>query len=384
VRIGLVTSSWPLHPGDSRNAGVFVRSFALLLARQGHRVSVLVPRRAGPQGADPELTVCRYGLPEPATSMTHLNVRRPDHALRLGFLMLTGMSAAPWFGKGGRLDHVLAFWAIPSGVFAARAARHAGCPYSVWVLGSDIWKAASYPAGEKIVHRILTGAAQVYADGVTLGNDAAKLCGREVRYLASSRLLPLVPPRMDWGDGREHLLFVGRYHHHKGPDLLLQALELLDQGTLDRIRVHIHGEGPLKAELRERVAASPVLSAVVRFGGILGPEELSASLWACRALLIPSRLESVPVILSDAAQCNTPVICTDAGDVGDLVSRVDAGIVATATDPAGFARAMVLALDRPRKSFEIGTDLLWRELNLETSVERFLAGARAGRRAEHE
>ena len=38
MRLGLITSSYPRHPGESVNAGVFVRSFALELAARNFSV----------------------------------------------------------------------------------------------------------------------------------------------------------------------------------------------------------------------------------------------------------------------------------------------------------------------------------------------------------
>ena len=378
MRLGLVSSSYPLHPGDSRNAGVFVRAFALALERRGHRVSILIPRRAGTQGADPEIRTRRYGLPEPAASLTHLDVWRPDHLLRLAILLGSGFVSAAHFGRLGRFDHLLAFWALPSGILARRAAARAGCGYSVWALGSDIWKAARYPGGVRSVKAVLGGADRLYADGLELARDVKRLSGREVAFLASSRLLPLGPPRSDWADGRKHLLFLGRFHPNKGPDLLLEAIAALPARRREGLRVHMHGEGPLEAELRATVDAEPELRRCVEIGKLLDAPGVAAGLRAAHAVVIPSRIESIPVVLSDALQCDAPAVVTAVGDMGRLVERFDAGIAAAEASPAAIAAAIERILDRPRDSFQGGIDLLWRELNLDTSVDTFLRDVAPG------
>ena len=44
-------------------------------------------------------------------------------------------------------------------------------------------------------------------------------------------------------------------------------------------------------------------------------------------LILPSRIESIPVILSDALQLDCNLIVTDVGDMGPLVRSYRAGMV---------------------------------------------------------
>ena len=66
------------------------------------------------------------------------------------------------------------------------------------------------------------------------------------------------------------------------------------------------------------------LSNVLLFD-ILEKENLFSTLSSAHFLIIPSRFDSIPVILSDALQCNIPIIGADIGDMGPLIKKYDLG-----------------------------------------------------------
>jgi glycosyltransferase involved in cell wall biosynthesis len=58
---------------------------------------------------------------------------------------------------------------------------------------------------------------------------------------------------------------------------------------------------------------------------MIGADRIYEVFYHAHFLIIPSRFDSIPVILSDALQCNTPVIGSDIGDLGDIIKKYGIG-----------------------------------------------------------
>jgi SAM-dependent methyltransferase len=116
----------------------------------------------------------------------------------------------------------------------------------------------------------------------------------------------------------------------------------VDRPVLSRLRVHVFGEGPEDECLREKVNDLG-LDGCVRIRPPLGPAELAGWLSRTAGLVIPSRIESIPLVLLDAAQEHCPVIATDVGDMGRLVTEYGLGRRVPPEDPAALATAITEA-----------------------------------------
>jgi len=214
---------------------------------------------------------------------------------------------------------------------------------------------------------VIRGAAYRYADGLQLGWDAARISGRPFGFLPSSRCLngrrerPLtsLPPY--------RLLFLGRWHPNKGIDLLLEALMLLDGGSWSRIsEVHIAGGGPMEGFVREKVGALQAKGRPLRLSGFLGREQATAALSEADYLLIPSRIESIPVVFSDAMKMELPVISMPVGDLPALVTRFGVGVLASRVDAEAFANALRDAMNCVPAHFSAGMAECARQLLINT------------------
>jgi rhamnosyl/mannosyltransferase len=102
------------------------------------------------------------------------------------------------------------------------------------------------------------------------------------------------------------LLFIGRLVAYKGIDVLLQALVGV------RAQLAIVGDGPLRADIQNRISALG-LGSVVRMPGEVPDDELLAWLHACDALVLPSttRQEAFGMVQLEAMMCGRPVVSTD-------------------------------------------------------------------------
>ena len=329
MRFLLITSSFPRDSSDSRNAGVFVEQLAELFSAGGDDVTVLTPQQT--RGERP-YRVESFAWFGDEASLSHLDPRRPATLVRFATLLLSGM----WRGWRARRrdspDVVVALWAVPSGIVAYALHLLTGQPYVVWALGSDIWRIDDYPFGRWMLRRILRAADHLYADGVELAHDVTEIAKRDCDFLPTSRRLPPPQPALDGpDDDRIRIFCVGRYHPHKGIDVLLDAVSELDEETRARIVVTIRGGGPQEDDLRDQLDRC-ALGDVVTLGGFIDAQGLSDQLAATDLAIIPSRLESIPLVLSDYAQTDTPMIVTDTGDLGSLTREHDAGRVVRADD----------------------------------------------------
>ena len=367
MRIAIVTSSYPRDPDDSMNAGVFVRGFAESLAKHGHAPLVITPQAVADPG---RIEVRSFPWPGNEPSLSHLDPRQPLTIARLATMLASGSWQCIRLFRRRRIEHAIAMWAVPSGLLTLAARRVGGTPYSVWALGSDIWRISDYPLGRSILHRVLTGAHRLYADGLLLASDVQRIAGRPCEFLATSRALPPPGHSPELDASRTHFLCVSRFHPHKGADVLLDALARIPVPQRARITVHMFGAGPEERNLRDFIERLD-LGDTIRLGGPIGPSELASYLRVVRALIIPSRIESIPLILSDAAQAGCPVIATRVGDVGTLLERFKVGVTVPPESPSALAEA--IAGFSPEDSFRPDDAAkLAEHLSIERSVRQFL------------
>jgi glycosyltransferase involved in cell wall biosynthesis len=339
-KICIVTSSFPLNREDARaSAGLFVLDFSLVLAELGHRVTVVTPDKSpGQKEAFPGISVHWFPWRGGAKVLAAMKPYNPGDALAFLSLFRSGTRYLEDLVENEGFDHIMAMWAVPAGYLAMGLRKRHGIPYTTWCLGTDIWAYGRYPILKGIVKRAIKASDLVFADGIKLAEDVTRLTGRSCPFMASSRRLNrfLIRP-LDLPTGYR-FLFIGRYAKVKGVDILLEAMEdYIGQGNKGRL--YMFGGGPLNGFVHQR-AAGKNFQGRVDVGGFANEETVVSYLNACDCLIIPSRLESIPVILSDALQMGKPVIATDVGDMGKIIRKEGAGLVVPPESSRGLCRAM--------------------------------------------
>lgn len=374
MNIAVLTSSFPESPEDAAAAaGLFVRDFCVELAQAGHRVSVLTQAKSGRTTiTPPELKLHWYPWLGKDKALSYLRLYKPKDALAAVSLYRAGYSALNTLHQEEPFEHVFAMWAVPAGLMARCFYKKTKVPYTVWCLGSDIWNYGRYPLLRHIVASVLRDAALVYADGIALGAAAEQLSGVPCDFLPSSRKLgemveAIVPP----SDEGVRFLFVGRYAPVKGVDILLEGMaQYKREGGGGYL--YLFGGGPMESQIRER-AAQPDLVDCVCVGGLADRDTYLAQLSACDCFLIPSRMESIPLVLSDALQMGKPLIASDVGDMGRLLTETPAGIVVPKEDPVALADALHRMEEAPPDLFAGAIGELAAMFDLSNSVRIWLA-----------
>ena len=371
LHIALLTTSYPDQQPGSEAAGSFVEDFAHALSAHA-RVTVIAASMADSVLVDQQIQVRRFAVPRLPLSL--LNPLKPVHWRAILDSLRAGRRALERLAKNDPPDHVLALWALPSGYWAWRVASTYGFGYSVWALGSDIWTLGRVPGIRSILRKVLRHADRRYADGLQLASDVERLSGLGCSFMPSTRLLPLIGRDARATAAPRRLAFLGRWHGNKGVDLLLDALSRLSDADWGRIaELRIYGGGPLHDQVHG--AAQRLLAAgrPVVVGGFLDKVAAAKLIAWADYLLLPSRIESIPVIFSDAMQLGTPVIATPVGDLPRLFDRHAVGVLAAKADADSYAIAMQSALQRDAASFSDSVAKSSRDFDLLAIARGFVA-----------
>jgi glycosyltransferase involved in cell wall biosynthesis len=370
-RILLVTTSYPQQGEGAAAAGMFVRDFARALAASDVDVEVVTPADKVGQSESEGVTETRFAVPR-----LPLSLLNPTHIQDWPLIVSTlaqGQKAVSEACARRRPDHVLALWALPSGAWAMRAGKRFGIGYSTWALGSDIWSLGKIPILRQYLGHVMRHAQHRFADGFQLSEDVEAICSRPCTFLASSRDFGPASPHAVCTAPPYRLAFLGRWHPNKGVDLLLAALEQLsDQDWANIAAVRLHGGGPLETQVRERAHALKLSGRPVEVGGYLDLEGARDLFGWCDYVLIPSRIESIPVVFSDAMQARRPVIATPVGDLPRLIQSPGCGLLASGTNADSIALAIQQAVRLDATGFAEGIARTVEHFDVNASARTFL------------
>ena len=138
-----------------------------------------------------------------------------------------------------------------------------------------------------------------------------------------------VAPREDATD----VVFIGELRLLKGVDVLLEALALLARER--RVTATMVGDGPDSGRLREQAERLGLTSSTC----FLAPIPARDAFRLGRLLVIPSRAESLPYIVLEAAAAAVPIITTDVGGIPEVFGPQSSRLI-----PPGNALALAHAI----------------------------------------
>ncbi|HZJ12134.1 MAG TPA: glycosyltransferase [Methyloceanibacter sp.] len=130
-------------------------------------------------------------------------------------------------------------------------------------------------------------------------------------------------------DDAVDFVFIGEFRYAKGIDLLLEALAA-HQAVFPG-RALIVGSGPEEASLK-RLARRLGLNGRVSFPGAQSARSAFAR---ARCVVVPSRAESFPYIVLEAAAARMPMIATDVGGIPEIAGNIGMPLI-----PAGDVGAL--------------------------------------------
>lgn len=148
---------------------------------------------------------------------------------------------------------------------------------------------------------------------------------------------------IDHADAAFDLVYLGELRSAKGVDTLIEALALLKRHDALTPRILIVGSGPDEALLRQMTVEQGVASQCV----FEPPGPIRAALAKAHVMVIPSRAESLPYVILEAAAAAQPLIATDVGGIKEIYGPRHADRLISANEPTILADAIRKALATP-------------------------------------
>ena len=134
---------------------------------------------------------------------------------------------------------------------------------------------------------------------------------------------------------------VGRLHHLKGADFLIEAIPRVLAAKPD-VKFVLIGTGPEEQSLRE-LAEKRHVSGAVRFAGYR--RDARRLMPAFETVVLPSRDEAQPFTLLEAMACRKPVVAADVGGVPEVVAHGVTGLLYPAGNIDALAEALLTLLN---------------------------------------
>jgi glycosyltransferase involved in cell wall biosynthesis len=146
-----------------------------------------------------------------------------------------------------------------------------------------------------------------------------------------------VAPAPDAAD----LLFIGELRHLKGVDV---AIDAIDRHRRDQrlVRLVIVGDGPDAARFRARVEELGLSDRI----SFRPPMPIRAALALARAVVLPSRAESLPYVVLETIAAGVPILATRVGGIAEVFGA-GADALLPPADVAALADAIGRLLDAP-------------------------------------
>ena len=357
----ILTSSFPSASADETCG--YIRDFARALSSE-FDVRVLAPSDGKAFGVWPDYS---FAL---ARSSSWLPKRFDPFRATVDFNDLlsesmwvkaaSAISLAAFFN--GAIKHALhadaicSHWLAPSGVMGAAISRITGKPHIAVEHSGALHMLARMRGGQRLTRFIARGSHRVVTVSQDLRNKLISLCPEAAGKV---EVIPMGfgatsvrtaqsqgPARMrvcGRADRARRILFIGRLSKIKGVDVLIRAMEGIENAHL-----LVAGDGEQRREL-ESLAGRLSISA--SFFGQVGATERDELLSTCDAVVIPSlvmpcgRTEGMPVVCFEAMAAGRPVLASRVGGLAEIISDGENGLLFDAGDHHSLREKLRLVLD---------------------------------------
>lgn len=328
----------PIGGGGGRVAQDISRG----LAERGHEVYVVAPHMQGMAFHSQDAGVHLFRVP---------SLRRKafvgDLPAMSGYL-LAGFFAALRLARQIRPDVIHVHFAVPAGALAWALSKLTGIPY---VLTSHL---GDVPGG--VPEKTERWFRWVYPFTPRIWRDATAVTAISgfTRQLALAHYpvnIQVIPnginthcnPAQMRVNAPPTILFAGRFVHQKDPLLIPEILSHLKDLNW---RCTMIGDGPLDTDLRRKVGGLGMRDRF-SFPGWRSQEDVAHHLQQSDILLLPSRVEGIPMIGLQSLAAGLAVVASDVGGVSELVEHAKNGFLHRAGDIPSFVESLRRLLADP-------------------------------------
>ena len=304
-----------------------------------------------------EVLASVYDWPEPAVDLQNLALAGAQFVLRSRYVPTLSYRAASWLmriPRGGELPEMRALVRFnPDVVFISQG----GCMDLLYHEQLRNWlhkvpfvlACHNYndPVRQhKFPRRQLTGLYREAREILMISENQLRILRRQlIDPIANARVVqnPLnLPaqypvPHIPAADCVPRLAVIGSFDvDRKGQDVLLEALATPEWADRN-VQVNFYGKGPDQAYLEELIQFYGLGAWVILRGHVADPQ----AIWHENDLLvIPSRIESGPMVLQEALLCGRPVVATDVGMVREWLDDGETGFIADTATVSSLSKAL--------------------------------------------
>ncbi len=273
-----------------------------------------------------------------------------------------------------------------SAVIAMMVRLLTGIPYSIVVNANLEWWGGAMREKLGGAELIVTHAAWIRED--ILGKHPEIPDARVVRAPVGVDTRRWTPAEGGRGEVRSfNVLSVGRLHHAKRHDLLIEAVGLLWAEGRD-VRLRILGGGPEEPELREQTRRLG-LDDRVTLAGSVSEDRVIEEVRGSDAFALANPAEPLGVVFMEAMSCAVPVIGVRGGGVAEIVDHGRTGLLVEPESAEAIADALRSLMDDPGLRLRLGragrTAIVERfdsRIGARALFERLAGGLRSGEGTE--
>jgi glycosyltransferase involved in cell wall biosynthesis len=153
---------------------------------------------------------------------------------------------------------------------------------------------------------------------------------------------------------QNYILYAGRLHIVKGPDILLRAWKLIERETRG-VELWLAGDGPEGDNLKN-LTRSLGLNGTTRFLGAKTQEDLRTLYQQAKVVVFPSRNEGLPLSTLEACARGAISVGTKVGGIPEVIEDGISGFLVDPDSPealaAGILRALRLSTDERQRISE--------------------------------
>jgi glycosyltransferase involved in cell wall biosynthesis len=173
------------------------------------------------------------------------------------------------------------------------------------------------------------------------------------------------------------LVYLGEFRSAKGLDTLIEAMALLKSGHGLTPSILMVGSGPEEADLKQLAVTRGVATQMTWEP----PGPIRNALARAHIMVVPSRAESLPYVILEAAAAAQPLVSTDVGGIPEIYGPAHAHRLIKPNDKEALCRAMLAALKMPLAERVAEAADLADFVRQHFTLEQMISGAIEGYRA---